>query len=512
MHCKNPPVKKIYILTFFTFLYIYGFVQPVAKIPRYTIQPAGSVETQLIFDMDFGKAVITHITGDTTLLHNAGEIMIDMVCTDYPANLSLVQLNTQRLQAFFAMFPYLTKSQVFLQSIFRQTDGSTEAASRPMFHGLVVTFRPRQNDTTMHGDLEKLTQMLEVVDVAGKVVITTHPATIIKDTVAKPKPPAAGTADSKSFFMTIIPDGGDVKETGHGTMFGGANMVLKNNPIPLDIAVTMSPAKALKKQIIDKQTYESFKGYKSIVILVTKTRVPVPTFTVKDLDKYTKVDKLVTVDKVVLRPRYPPVDSTVLKILARNKFKDATIVGDVTASMYVYTGQLLLWIKLSSLDSLAADYIFFNDGNGMPDYMKQLGKAGGIYSRECHTYEEVELLAKTTMQRGSGGDIAENDIEALLYAEATFPQNKYEILLADNWAPVRDKILMTGLTKPVKIILCGADDSRINCDYLNIARQTKGSIHLANIDIANLDALHEGDILSAGSYRYIIKNNVFEYY
>jgi len=507
---NHNPMRKIFALLKSIFFSITAFSQPVTRVNQYTIQPVYGVEKQLVFDMDFGKAEILHITGDTSALRNAGEIMIDMVCTDYPQNLSLANLNKQRLQSFFAMFPYLNKGKVALQNIFRQTDGNTAVKAHTMFHGLVVVFRPLQNDTTMHGDIEKLDQMLDpaepekTADSALYKILPKSAPKIEKDTTGKvgKKP--------QVYLMTILP-GGEIKATEHGTVSGGTNLVIASNPIPLDTPVTMSPQKAFKKKIIPQQTYDDFRPYKRIIILVTKSRMAPAKINLKDLDTYTGVDTVKVGAKYRFTAKYPPLDSTVLKVLNRNNFKNATVVGDVTASMYPYTGQLLLWIKLNALDSLADDYVFFNDGNGTPNDQKQLGNTGGIYGRTCTSFDEVKNLATGTMYRGSGGDVPENDIEALLYAERHFPQNTHEILLADNWAPIRDKSLMPQLTKPVDIILCGADDTRIKTEYLNLARQSHGTLHLRDTDVLNLDNMVEGYVLLIGNYRYIIKNNRFEY-
>lgn len=502
-------MRKIYALVTFTFSFIIALGQPVNKIGKYIIQPVQGAETQLVFEMSFGKADIVHITGDTALMHNAGEIMIDMVCTDYPKNLSLVYLNKRRMQSFFAMFPYINKNQVVLQNIFRQTGGNTEAAAHTMFHGLVVTFRPAQNDTTMQGDIAKLEQMLEPAEPA-EMIDTSHKKLVPK---ARPavKKDTPGEAAIPTFLMTILPDG-ELKETEHGTVSGGTNLVMHTSPIAVDTPLTISPGKALKRNIITQQVYDNFRHYNRIIILVTKSRKPVAKMDINDLDSYTATpDTIKTGSRFGFRAKYPPIDSTILKILGRNSFKDATVVTDVTASMYMYTGQVLLWIKQHAPDSLATSYVFFNDGDATPNDKKKIGSTGGIYSRECTTAGEVKNLARAVMAQGCGGDIPENDIEALLYAEKQFPKNKREILIADNWAPVRDKQLINQLTRPVDVMLCGADGARIKTEYLDLARQTHGTLHLKDTDILNFDAMGEGYVLVLGNYRYIIKNNRFEY-
>jgi hypothetical protein len=113
------------------------------------------------------------------------------------------------------------------------------------------------------------------------------------------------------------------------------------------------------------------------------------------------------------------------------------------------------------------------------------------------------------MSKGSGGDRPENDIEALLTGEKEFPEKDFQVLIADNRAPVKDKILCDKLTKPVRIILCGANDYDINVDYLNLARKTKGSVHLIEKDIPDLTSFHEGEVLKIGKKEFKIEKGSF---
>jgi hypothetical protein len=186
------------------------------------------------------------------------------------------------------------------------------------------------------------------------------------------------------------------------------------------------------------------------------------------------------------------------------------VVGDVTGSMYPYTAQLLIWLKLHSLDSFTTQFAFFNDGDDTPDSEKRIGSTGGIYSKRCYTFEQAKNLVKSTMLKGGGGDCPENNIEALLQAERDFPDNKFQVLIADNWAPIKDKILMGRLTKPVRVVLCGANGYNINVDYLNLARRTKGSVHLIEEDLDQLAAMHEGETIRIGRLRFKIVDGEFK--
>jgi hypothetical protein len=113
------------------------------------------------------------------------------------------------------------------------------------------------------------------------------------------------------------------------------------------------------------------------------------------------------------------------------------------------------------------------------------------------------------MEKGTGGDFPENVVEALLTAERQFSKAECTMLIADNWAAIRDKELMYQLKKPVIVILCGVRNNDVNLDYLNLALKTKGSLHLIEQDIKNLATMKEGETLIIGRKSYTIINGVF---
>ena len=198
-----------------------------------------------------------------------------------------------------------------------------------------------------------------------------------------------------------------------------------------------------------------------------------------------------------------------LHILDRTKWERTTIVVDVTGSMYKYTAQLLLWAKTNPIGRSARNFVFFNDGDNKSDRDKQIGNTGGIYYKTCQGYAEMEALMKSTMLKGGGGDCPENNIEALITAEKMFPTTGFQVMIADNWAPIKDKAFWNLLSKPVRIVLCGATEFNVNIDYLNLARKTGGSVHLMESDLYNLSGLKEGEVLKVGKNRFLVKNGMF---
>jgi hypothetical protein len=206
----------------------------------------------------------------------------------------------------------------------------------------------------------------------------------------------------------------------------------------------------------------------------------------------------------VIKGYTPVTDSSILKIMQRNKWKDMAVVGDFTGSMSPYIGQLLLWYNLTiNRNKKEVDgFVFFNDGNHLQTADKKIGKTGGIYHTQEKSLDSVLQTAINTISNGFGGDMPENDIEALLFAQKKFEKSENFILVADNLSTMRDIKLLKKLKKPVRVIVCGAS-TVVNPQYINLAYQTKGSIHTIEEDIDTmLDEIKEGEVLEIGTSKF----------
>jgi hypothetical protein len=207
---------------------------------------------------------------------------------------------------------------------------------------------------------------------------------------------------------------------------------------------------------------------------------------------------------------YDLPDTTVTQVFKRHNWAHSVIIADVTGSMYPYTAQLLKWLQLNLTDKQKKYFIFFNDGDDKDDDKKVIGRTGGIYSVVADNYDDVEKTIKTAMINGSGGDAPENNIEALLASDKVCSSCDSIIMIADNWAPVKDISLLSSWHKPVKVVVCGVFD-KINKDYLKLARDTKGSIHLMEEDIYTLSELKEGETIRIHGITYkLVEGNFIE--
>jgi hypothetical protein len=207
------------------------------------------------------------------------------------------------------------------------------------------------------------------------------------------------------------------------------------------------------------------------------------------------------------------IDSTVMQVLNRNKqWKKMMVVADLTGSMSPYVAQLLIWFKQhSAAKEKRINYIsFFNDGDSKLDFQKKMGKVGGIYSMRVtpNSFDSIALLAEKTILNGSGGDIPENNIEAILTSMQHYQNFDELVMIADNFATPRDLKMASNVHKPIKLILCGTDYG-INTNYLNMIRENGGSVHTLHDDISVLMKMKEGDKIQIGSFEYALRQGKF---
>ena len=500
-------MRKLLYAVVFTFAFITSYSQQQqVRVDQYLFPDPQAAEQTVIIEMSFGESKILRITGDTSLLRAAAETMIDIVCTEYPSQASLEKLNEQRIKNVLHFIPGLDKNKIRKINFLRQLDGSHREIAKKMFHGAVIRFRPAQTKETMKKDLAKLEAMINGV----------QPESI---------PPNASTDKSIRNSDKILGDIKSMSETTtdsailRGRIYIGLTSLVepdiekrdKRLFANADSISIMTPAQAEKYGYIDNLTYKNtYAQYPKLTVYFAPWTASDFSTDFESLDKDAFIPDSASASGYRFNPKFRLPDSTIFNVFNRNRWKNAVIVGDVTGSMYPYTAQLLIWLKLHSLDDFSSRFAFFNDGDEKSDEDKKIGETGGIYIKRCYTYDDTKELVKHTMLKGGGGDCPENDIEALLQTEKQFPDNEYQVLIADNWAPIKDKILIEKLTKPVRVVLCGGTEYGINADYLNLARKTKGSVHLMEEDLYELAALHEGETIKIGRVSFKIVDGEFK--
>lgn len=199
------------------------------------------------------------------------------------------------------------------------------------------------------------------------------------------------------------------------------------------------------------------------------------------------------------------IDDVVTKVFERNEqWKNCLVVTDVTGSMYPYLAQFKVWHKLN-LENGAGnhDFVFFNDGDNKPDWLKKAGRVGGVYYTQTSDFDALAKKMETAMRNGGGGDGPENNIEAVLEGLKNNPNCKEVIMIADNWATPRDLELLDKVKVPIRLILCGAYGG-FNTAYLDMIRRNGGSIHTMENDLYNLAQMKNGETIKLDGIEYRI--------
>jgi len=202
-------------------------------------------------------------------------------------------------------------------------------------------------------------------------------------------------------------------------------------------------------------------------------------------------------------------NNVVFNVFKRNKqWHNKLIVVDLTGSMYPYGQQVSTWLKLYFMkDTTSQHVVFFNDGDRKSDDDKKIGATGGIYHCKAKTVDELIETMELTIKKGQGGDAPENVIESIIYGLNKSGKVDDVILIADNWAKVRDIKMLPRVKVPVRVVLCGVvEGMEITEDYLNIAYKTNGSIHTIEQDITTLMKQSANKKFNINGVDYIIKN------
>lgn len=203
-------------------------------------------------------------------------------------------------------------------------------------------------------------------------------------------------------------------------------------------------------------------------------------------------------------------DSTVLNVFDRNKnWNNFIVVTDVTGSMSPYSAQVFVWLKAQAENKKAKYFVFFNDGDEKDSHKKKPLDTKGIYVTENTSIDDVTKTAIKCMERGSGGgESLENDVEAIIEGIKYSPSADAVILIADNMEAMRDYKYIDKIKKPVIVILCGTK-GRVNVQYLDLARKTKGSVHTVHSDITNLQRIKNGENFTIDDKEYTFQNGKF---
>ncbi len=400
---------------------------------------------------------------------------IDLVYTVFRRDKTFdqVKLNRERYEMLQSFFPEAFKSNLIEWRLVAQ-DGSMEYnTAKDFFHGFVIYIKPHRV-TTSDGKIISTVMDERIDDPSSKVLTSNEEIEKVRSALKT----ISGEIPMKKIQERVVKY--EEKKVWSG-------YYLHHNP-----------AKRSKKKF-DKPG----KGNKVRPKEYYKKKVRVETWVEKEIpDPNYKSD--ISSAKSTIKKMTD--DSVLLSVFPKNfsKWDDYVIIQDVTGSMYPYLTQTLLYLKEHMKSSDSEKFVFFNDGDDLPDGL--IGRTGGTYYVSSGNYKDIEETAFNCMSGGNGGKSAENDIEAILYGFQRFPNCKGAVLIADNFSRVRDIALIKRLIdakKTVDVVICGVPkNGDVNIDYLYIAKLTGGTIHTLSDSYSDLKQKKDGDIFKVGSQHF----------
>ena len=397
---------------------------------------------------------------------------VDMVFSSFSRNPNFNQttLNRERLNNLQKVAPKLFDSTSIHWTMLRQTSCHSLEESERLFHGFVVHISPGKAMRDREGKLAPAT----VVKPTKKT--TARPRLVTRDTIIREAEVSMreNTKRECDFTGKYIPK--DKKKAAQGVRYDkpGRGRIPEKKCQTVSLGYDYDTAYYDRKYKINAATGEL-------------------------IDRSLKIDRV--------------SDTTVIDAMGRNwndwKSEKVVIVQDVTGSMSGYLTQILTWHELYANRGVE-HYVFFNDGDNKADRDKIAGKTGGCHYVQSKRLSEIQDAAQMAARSGSGGDTQENNVEALIYAQKKYPECTILVMIADNYAPVRDYKLISEVNKPVHVVVCGGNGEVVHSDYLSIAAVTGGSVHTSTMDLNLKDKATEGQILVINERKYLFNNGRFQ--
>lgn len=399
--------------------------------------------------MDFNSPEILN-SEDVNFLKDVSILKVELYYTAFQVSETFSQpkLNRERIQNLKKIFPELFNQSFVTWEFKAQNDCKNDKEAREYFHGFVITYIAKSSKEDTDHEITGISKLMK--------------------------------SDS----------------LGYDSVYTIYQTKYKRKKIKTGYYLPTSKRKAEKGIVYEKKSL--FKRKKQMAIRVDTVRVGV------QYHKFVRGKNAMSFVKRNLG------DSTIFAVLRRHQnWNEIAFVCDVTGSMASYSSQLLVWYKLNFMTNTIRYFTFFNDGDNKADRKKKIGSIGGIYSIDAGNYEAVELLIQNAMKAGSGGDAPENNCEALIETIRKNPNAKEYVMIADNFANIKDLELIKQINKPVHIIICGTGNFMVNTDYLDLARASKGSLHSIEQDIENLKNINEGQTITFDGKKYILQNGKF---
>jgi hypothetical protein len=462
--------------------------QPTQEIAAFDTSGFGEYELAIRFP--YGSPRILN-AADYKSIQSFGKISVEYIYSKYThSQPGQKELDLARFSTLQRLAPDLFKDPYINWEITVQTAATTAEEARGLFHGFVIRYQP---PVTEERKAEIKTELDDLVDCAKKRPPANAPKypggpealkLWLEKNIEFPKAEMPNKGVSKAALVEFLIDTATGK--------------------PVQIKVTKGVSSKHNEKI------------KTMLANLSGWQPGNPNIIFSTLIQFTVgADGKQRIESQPLRGYDPEIckglksDSLVMKVMERNKtWKKMLVVEDVTGSMMPYIADLLLWNALKGNLQNTNHFVFFNDGDTKHNLEKVIGSTGGLYHAKPKNVDILEETMIAAIAGGNGEDIPENDIEAVLSGIKSCPECEEVVLISDNDATPRDLELVSQISKPVHVILCGVRYAP-NPAHLYIAWKTKGSLHTIREDITKLAEMEEGQTIVVMGKAYKIMDGKF---
>ncbi len=458
-------------------------------------QPDDRLE-HLVLASDFSKGSVQQIPFTERRI-----VKIDLVYTTYTGNERFDQkkLDVARLQSLIAINPGIVENQFFEWNIIGQTGCNSGASCLNFFHGFVIYYEDYFTKETTKLEIDSIEA--ELSGLQKMIEGNQDKLTIDYDRIQCIYPESYYTSEYltkrlKNIYQCV--------EDYKARVFFEAELDFNGKPTKVNIKGNLFPCKAelgkrleyimgWKRGLIigNKQYPLTVTGYVDFPLkreCVAFTGFKIDDALIKKYKMLQQYEQCVAyrVDTTYTNLLAAIEQRTVLKALLRNRWNPELFVVDVTASMNPYTSDLMKWIKLASQGS-PKSYVFFNDGNDKPTSHKAIGHTGGLYFVRTNQYEIARKKMFDAMSNGGGGDLPENNFEALMAGVNQVQPTGNIVMIADNYSFPRDEVMLSRFRGKLRIVLCRTERG-VNTDYLNLAKKHGFTLHTYHTDVYDLSS------------------------
>ena len=498
----------------------------------------------VIIPSSFSKDAVQRVTSKSS-----GDLLrVYYIYTGYRQSSGFDQeaLNKQRITRLAEMVPEVLENRYIEWKIIEQTGCTSPQIGRTFFHGFVLEYRPPVSERERQQELQNLKAFLEDPNVGyryendpsvsnlSKQIRTSNSSNNTTNEAQTPQGEENQEPDVDAhypegnfalyeYFKDNIPGGGKIAlnrddlwvafdmEVDENGKIGNITFKDEVKEYVQEVVFSVinempdwSPARKNGNSIPSKVNIDLRMSYSPIVRGMYKRDGQKPDFNKEEIAEAQA--QMEEPDDAAKERINAAENSTVYRSMEAVIPKEKVcVVMDVTSSMSIHLASMNWWL-VNSPDSLnIVHYTFFNDGDNAEDRKKKVGRTGGIYHGQ--KLRELPATLMEAMHKGNGGDVVENDFEALIAAQNQSQNADALLLIVDNFSDVRDEDLLPQISMKTHVIVAG-DVTVVRECYLNLAKATGGDL-LVNGKRLSLENVQPGGRVTIAESTYHYDGNNF---